>query len=65
MRSIPEIEGKIAATIISEIEEIERYNNPKKPVAFAEIDPSAHESDLFTNYLTVLLPILRLSCHFL
>uniref|UniRef100_UPI001BDEC265 IS110 family transposase n=1 Tax=Bacillus sp. SM2101 TaxID=2805366 RepID=UPI001BDEC265 len=47
IRSIPGIGGKIAATIISEIGEIERFNNPKKLVAFAGIDPSVHESGQF------------------
>ncbi|MDP5276095.1 transposase [Chengkuizengella sp. 2205SS18-9] len=47
IRSIPGIGGKIAATIISEIGEIDRFNNPKKLVAFAGIDPSVHESGKF------------------
>lgn len=47
IRSIPGIGGKIAATIISEIGEIDRFNNSKKLVAFAGIDPSVHESGKF------------------
>ena len=35
----PGIGEKIAATIISEIGEIDRFNHPKKLVAFAGIDP--------------------------
>ncbi|KNB74204.1 hypothetical protein ADS79_03290 [Brevibacillus reuszeri] len=34
------------ATIISEIGEIERFNHPKKLVAFAGIDPSVHSSGI-------------------
>ncbi len=37
-----------AATIISEIGEIERFNHPKKLVAFAGVDPSVHSSGKFT-----------------
>ena len=48
IKSIPGIGEKIAATIISEIGEIERFNNPKKLVAFAGIDPSVFESGKFT-----------------
>lgn len=36
------------ATIISEIGEIERFNHPKKLVAFAGIDPSVYSSGRFT-----------------
>ncbi|MEK3886322.1 IS110 family transposase [Bacillus sp. FSL K6-3431] len=47
IRSIPGIGEKIAATIISEIGEIERFNDPKKLVAFAGLDPSVFESGTF------------------
>jgi transposase len=47
IRSIPGIGEKIAATIISEIGEIERFNHPKKLVAFAGLDPSVFESGTF------------------
>ncbi len=47
IRSIPGVGEKIAATIISEIGEIERYNHPKKLVAFAGIDPTVFESGTF------------------
>jgi transposase len=47
IRSIPGIGEKIAATIISEIGEIERFNDPKKLVAFAGIDPTVFESGTF------------------
>jgi transposase len=47
IQSIPGIGRKIAATIISEIGEIERFNHPKKLVAFAGIDPSIFESGRF------------------
>ena len=48
VQSIPGIGEKIAATIISEIGEIERFNHPKKLVAFAGVDPSVHSSGKFT-----------------
>ncbi len=48
IQSIPGVGEKIAATIISEIGEIERFNHPKKLVAFAEIDPSVYSSGRFT-----------------
>ena len=48
IQSIPGIGEKIAATIISEIGEIERFNHPKKLVAFAGLDPSVHQSGKFT-----------------
>jgi transposase len=48
IQTIPGIGGKIAATIISEIGEIERFNHPKKLVAFSGLDPSVHSSGKFT-----------------
>ncbi|WP_347940543.1 IS110 family transposase [Peribacillus simplex] len=48
IQSIPGIGEKIAAIIISEIGEIDRFNHPKKLVAFAGIDPSVHSSGKFT-----------------
>ena len=47
IQSIPGIGEKIAVTIISEIGEIDRFNHPKKLVAFAGIDPSIFESGRF------------------
>jgi len=47
IRSIPGIGDKIAATILSEIGGIERFNHPKKLVAFSGIDPRVHESGKF------------------
>jgi transposase len=47
IQSIPGIGEKIAATIISEIGEIERFNHPKKLVAFAGVDPEVYESGKF------------------
>jgi transposase len=47
IKSIPSIGEKIAATIISEIGEIDRFNDPKKLVAFAGVDPSVFESGKF------------------
>jgi transposase len=47
IKSIPGIGEKIAATIISEIGEINRFDNPKKLVAFAGVDPSVFESGKF------------------
>jgi transposase len=48
IQSIPGIGGKIAATIISEIGEVDRFNHPKKLVAFAGVDPSVFASGKFT-----------------
>ncbi|MFJ7472178.1 IS110 family transposase [Peribacillus frigoritolerans] len=48
IQSVPGIGEKIAATIISEIGEIDRFNHPKKLVAFAGVDPSVHSSGKFT-----------------
>ena len=48
IQSIPGIGHKIAATILSEIGEIDRFNHPKKLVAFAGIDPSVFSSGKFT-----------------
>jgi transposase len=47
LQSIPGIGEKIAATIISEIGEIDRFNHPKKLVAFAGVDPEVFESGKF------------------
>lgn len=51
IQSIPGIGEKIAATIISEIGEIDRFNHPKKLFAFAGIDPSVFESGTFKGTL--------------
>lgn len=40
IQSIPGIGDKIAATIISEIGDINQFENPKKLVAYAGLDPS-------------------------
>ena len=48
LQSIPGIGEKIAATIISEIGEIDRFNDAKKLVAFSGIDPSVYSSGKFT-----------------
>lgn len=48
IQSIPGIGGRIAATILSEIGEIHRFNHAKKLVAFAGIDPSVYSSGKFT-----------------
>lgn len=48
LQSIPGIGEKIAATIISEIGEIDRFNDAKKLVAFAGVDPSVYASGKFT-----------------
>ena len=45
IKSIPGIGEKIVATIISEIGEIDRFNNPKKLVAFAGVDPSVFDQE--------------------
>ncbi|MCP1490243.1 transposase [Peribacillus frigoritolerans] len=54
IQSIRGIGEKIAATIISEIGEIDRFNHPKKLVVFAGVDPSVHSSVKFTPTIIVL-----------
>lgn len=49
IQSIPGIGKTIAATIVSEIGEIERFNHPKKLVAFAGLDPNVFESGTFKS----------------
>lgn len=46
LQTIPGVGEKIAATIISEVGEIDRFSHPKKLVAFAGLDPSVFESGL-------------------
>jgi hypothetical protein len=48
IQSIPGIGSKIAATILAEIGEIDRFDHAKKLVAFAGIDPSVFSSGKFT-----------------
>jgi transposase len=48
LRSIPGIGNKIAATILSEIGEIDRFDHAKKVVAFAGVDPRVFSSGKFT-----------------
>ncbi len=48
LRSIPGIGNKIAATILAEVGEIERFDNAKKLVAFAGLDPGVFSSGKFT-----------------
>jgi transposase len=48
IQSIPGIGEKIAATVLSELGEINRFNHPKKLVAFIGVDPSVHSSGKFT-----------------
>ncbi len=47
IQSIPGIGAKIAATILAEIGEIDRFDHAKKLVAFAGIDPSVFSSGKF------------------
>ncbi|MBB6451178.1 transposase [Geomicrobium halophilum] len=47
IQSIPGIGRKIAATILSEMGDINQFQHPKKLVAYAGIDPSVHESGKF------------------
>jgi hypothetical protein len=51
IQSIPGIGEKIAATIISEIGEIDWFNHPKKLVAFAGVAPEVFESGKFNATL--------------
>ncbi len=55
IQSIPGIGEKIAATIISEIGEIDRFNHPKKLNAFAGVDPSVHSSGKFTATINLII----------
>lgn len=48
IQSIPGIGAKIAATILAEIGEIDRFDHAKKLVAFAGVDPSVFSSGKFT-----------------
>jgi transposase len=48
IQSIPGIGNKIAATILSQIGEVDRFDHSKKLVAFAGIDPSVFASVKFT-----------------
>ncbi|MFD0681398.1 MULTISPECIES: IS110 family transposase, partial [unclassified Paenibacillus] len=48
IQSIPGISTKIAATILAEIGEIDRFDHAKKLVAFAGVDPSVFSSGKFT-----------------
>jgi transposase len=48
LQSVPGIGEKIAATIISEIGEIDRFSHAKRLVAFAGVDPSVYSSGKFT-----------------
>ena len=48
VQTIPGIGKKIAATIIAEIGEIDRFSHPKKLAAFAGVDPRVFASGKFT-----------------
>ncbi|TVY05600.1 IS110 family transposase [Paenibacillus cremeus] len=48
IQSLPGIGGKSAATVLSDIEEINRFSHAKKLVAFSGIDPSVFSSGKFT-----------------
>lgn len=55
IESLPGVSEKIAATILSEIGENDRFNHPKKLIAFAGLDPSVFESGRFKgtkNHIT-------------
>src|SRR5699024_9704139 len=47
IQSIPGIGDKIAATILSEVGDINQSRHPKKLVAYTGLDPSAFESATF------------------
>lgn len=49
IQSIPGIGTKIAATILAEIGEIDRFEHAKKLVAFAGVDPSVFSSGKFVS----------------
>lgn len=48
IQSIPGIGTTLAATIIAEIGDMVRFEDPKKLVAFAGVDPRVHQSGQFT-----------------
>ena len=48
IQTIPEIGATLAATIMAEIGEIARFDDARKLVAFAGVDPSVHQSGHFT-----------------
>jgi transposase len=48
IQSIPGIGARIAATILAEVGEIDRFDHAKKLVAFAGVDPSVFSSGKFT-----------------
>jgi transposase len=48
IQSIPGIGTRIAATILAEVGETDRFDHAKKLVAFAGIDPSVFSSGKFT-----------------
>ncbi|MGG3508562.1 IS110 family transposase [Paenibacillus lautus] len=48
IQSIPGIGTRIAATILAEVGEIDRFDHAKKLVAFAGVDPSVFSSGKFT-----------------
>lgn len=48
IQSIPGIGTRIAATILAEVGEIDRFDHAKKLVAFAGVDPSIFSSGKFT-----------------
>ena len=47
IQSVPGIGDKIAATILSEVGDINQFEHPKKLVAYAGLDPSVFESGKF------------------
>src|SRR5699024_251566 len=47
IKSVPGIGDKIAATIISESGDINQFENPKKKVAYAGLEPSVFESSKY------------------
>lgn len=47
IQSVPGIGEKIAATILSEVGDINQFDHPKKLVAYAGLDPSVFESGKF------------------
>ena len=49
IQSVPRIGDKIAATILSEIGDVTLFENPKKLVAYAGLDPSVFESGKYKN----------------
>ncbi|MNC47133.1 Transposase IS116/IS110/IS902 family protein [compost metagenome] len=62
IQSIPSTGYKIAVSILSEIGEVDRFDHPKKLVAFAGIDSSVFASARFTATRNLIRNVVSGSC---